>query len=616
MSLPRCARRTGRASAGRGAALSTSTGRGSIVGLEADFLGTWLSPGRVRARSTRARAGRRRWAVSARPVRIGPVGHGQQRRPARRRAPLGARPGGAGAARACGAHGPARGAARRRSSSRRRAPALLDAVARRPLASIAASRWSSAAVNDPAVQVGRQPRSTRCSATSARRSISTGPRCSGRGTTARCRRCRRHGAGRGARAAALGGQPGLRPPEAGRFCAALGQRRPVKVSFADRRDETGGARPTRSARTTTSSRRGATPSRSRALQPAPAGHRARSSTRAPPPESLLRWAGRPADSHAPARGLAAGGLPPAGRCASFDDFWDRCAGARRRRAARWPRRRRARARPGDWRRGGRRHRRRACAARALAAARRLRDPPLRERRGCATAATPTTPGCQELPDPVTRSPGETRRRSRPRCAERWACATGDVVSLAIERGELELPVLVQPGQRRAHDLGRARLRATGRGQGGRRRRRQRLPLAARHRRLARACRAPRRASTRRAGGRGSAPAQTHLSMEGRPIVQRDRAASMATSTRHGDEAARRCRTCGPSGRRVDTRGGWRSISTRAPAARRASSPARRRTTCPSSGEDEVRKQPRDALDAHRSLLRGPDGRRRAASTSR
>ena len=156
------------------------------------------------------------------------------------------------------------------------------------------------------------------------------------------------------------------------------------------------------------------------------------------------------------------------------------------------------------------------------------------------------PWLQELPDPITKHClGQRRGRRRRPPRRRSGSPTATSISLQTETGEVALPVLVQPGQHAAHDLGGASATA------GRRPARPATASARtstrwRGRRRA----APRRRSARvavaKTGRRAPlARAQTHFSMEGRPIVQRDdaRRSSAAPEPRR---AARRSPTCGGS----------------------------------------------------------------------
>ena len=334
----------------------------------------------------------------------------------------------------------------------------------------------------------------------------SGPRCSGRADDgampALIDDMQRGG---GARAGAVGGEPGLRPPGRRAFRAALGKVA-LSVSFADRRDETAA----HVARGLPGPPLPGVVGRRRAgggsLQPAPAADRAaaRHARRGREPAARGRAARRSAHhvrevwrrDVCPAR--AGGG--------GFDDFWDRAlergvvelplAGGAA--PARVPFR-------GDVGRGGAR---RAGGARP-GAARRLRDRTCTRRSRARDGRHANNPWLQELPDPITRLTWGNAAAIAPATAAALGVRNGDVVSLRDRTGKLELPVFVQPGQDAATisvALGYGRTRGR---QGGRRRRRQRVPLAARRggvRRLrapSRSRRPGRRRATRRRARRTS-----------------------------------------------------------------------------------------------------------------
>ena len=87
----------------------------------------------------------------------------------------------------------------------------------------------------------------------------------------------------------------------------------------------------------------------------------------------------------------------------------------------------------------------------------------------------------------------------------------------------------------------------------------------------------------------------------RPLVDARRLSAPTRTSRRTCAAIRR--RCSPPPVRRARSGGCRSTRRRAPAAARAWSRARPRTTCRSSARSSVAQGPRDALDPHRSLLR-------------
>ncbi|HXU03575.1 MAG TPA: molybdopterin dinucleotide binding domain-containing protein, partial [Polyangia bacterium] len=127
------------------------------------------------------------------------------------------------------------------------------------------------------------------------------------------------------------------------------------------------------------------------------------------------------------------------------------------------------------------------------------------------------PWLQELPDPITRLTWGNVACIAPATAAALGVATGDVVSLTTETGKLELPAFVQAGQQRrtiSVAVGHGRWAAGKAGDG----------IGANVFPLARVENGMRRYSARvaiaKAGRRARlAPAQTHFSMEGRDIVQ-------------------------------------------------------------------------------------------------
>ena len=383
---------------------TASTGRASSSGSRP----TSSAPGcrRSSSRGIRARAPRRRRraAVVPRPVRIGRVGHRQQRRPARRRAPVGAR---AWSRRRC-----SRAVARRSAHAALPAPVPSGAGAALPAADTRRAwptrsgrhRGASLVVSgsdDPAVQMvvtalnallGNVGRTVDLDRPSLQRQGDDGGAAGAD---------RRHEARRGARAAALGREPGLRPPGGARVPRRAGQGRAVGlVRRPARRDR--GARPRALPGPPLPRGLGRRRAGRGALQPAPAAHRA-----------ALRHARRRGE---PAR---AGSGRPGRRRAYLRDFWRRevFPGSEQTRASttsgtaalergvvelpRLRRRRAARARRFAATGGGR-ARRAGDATRALAPRATATSSTSTRRVGAARRPrTPTTPGCRSCP---TRSP--------------------------------------------------------------------------------------------------------------------------------------------------------------------------------------------------------------------
>jgi Fe-S-cluster-containing dehydrogenase component len=239
-----------------------------------------------------------------------------------------------------------------------------------------------------------------------------------------------------------GVNPAYDYPDAARFTAALEQV-PLSVSFADRLDETavlthavcpdhhfleawGDAEPVASFYSL--------------AQPAMAPL---FETRAAQ-ESLLTWLGRPTDFYAYLRGFWRDSLyPTQSRYATFDEFWDHSlqsgvfalppAAASTRRFA------------GDWRQAAATVLRTQAEASATAAADRY-EVQLYESVGLRDGAHANNPWLQELPDPVTKVTWGNYAAIAPTVAARLGIASGDVVALEHETTRLEVPAYVQPGQ--------------------------------------------------------------------------------------------------------------------------------------------------------------------------
>jgi molybdopterin-containing oxidoreductase family iron-sulfur binding subunit len=127
------------------------------------------------------------------------------------------------------------------------------------------------------------------------------------------------------------------------------------------------------------------------------------------------------------------------------------------------------------------------------------------------------PWLQELPDPITAATWGNAASVAPGLASRMGLKDGDVVSLATERGAIELPVLIQPGQ---HDRTISVALGYGRREGGRIAKDVGVnaypltPISGGHRRYSAAILAIRKTGRYEPVAR----AQTHFSMEGRPIA--------------------------------------------------------------------------------------------------
>jgi Fe-S-cluster-containing dehydrogenase component len=330
-----------------------------------------------------------------------------------------------------------------------------------------------------------------------------------------------------------GVNPAYDYPEAGRFVRALA-RVPLKVSFADRLDETamhadvvcpdhhfleawGDAEPVQSCFAL------AQP----AIAPLFDTRQAQ--------ESLLRWMGEAPDYHAWLREHWRREIfPRQDRWASFDEFWDH---ALQDGAFALPEEAGEKSAPvdaGDF----------AAAAAALAAdhARALAvrrqggyEVRLYEKVALRDGRHANNPWLQELPDPITRATWGNYVSVSPHLAAGLGLEEGDVVRLGepgAGRPAIELPVQVQPGLPRqaiavALGYGRSRAGKAGDGVGA-----NAFPLVALHDGFARgAAYGPRIAKT----GRREALALTqhHASMEGRPIVRETTLAELAKNPAAG-----------------------------------------------------------------------------------
>ncbi|HMF43174.1 MAG TPA: 4Fe-4S dicluster domain-containing protein [Polyangia bacterium] len=306
-----------------------------------------------------------------------------------------------------------------------------------------------------------------------------------------------------------GANPVYDHPDGVAFTAAL-KKVPLTISLADRRDETGAhvralcpdhhfleswgdAEPVR----------GQFSLRQPLIAPL---HDTRSGV-----ESLLVWAGRPTDHRTRLRDFWQRELHPRALGAGpFEGFWERSL---ERGVVEMPQPAVAvHAFAGDWQgavrdivtRGGRP----PTEAYELA---------LQETVGARDGRHANNPWLQELPDPITRLTWGNVACIAPATAAAQGITTGDVVTLTTEVGKLELPAFVQPGQERrtisvAIGYGRWAAGKAGDGVGG-----NVFPLVRVENGLRRAS-AP--VTLSKTGRRARlAPAQTHFSMEGRDIVQ-------------------------------------------------------------------------------------------------
>ena len=204
-------------------------------------------------------------------------------------------------------------------------------------------------------------------------------------------------------------------------------------------------------------------------------------------------------------------------------------------------------------------------------------------RACGTDASPTTRGSSSFPIPITKLTWENALLVSPATAAKLGISTEDVVELKLRGRSVVAPVFVAPGQ--ADDTVSLSL---GFGRGGAE------ALASDLGVNAYVLRSDASAALRRWSGDrttcGQAPPRHHASSTGR---WRDATSSDARrSTNTGRTQVRKAppRADGvalqAAARRRGSSGGCRSISTPAPAAARASSPARPRTTSPIVGPEQ------------------------------
>jgi molybdopterin-containing oxidoreductase family iron-sulfur binding subunit len=145
------------------------------------------------------------------------------------------------------------------------------------------------------------------------------------------------------------------------------------------------------------------------------------------------------------------------------------------------------------------------------------------------------PWLQELPDPVSKLTWGNAAAVAPKLARKLGLRDGDVVALKTERGEIEVPILVQPGQEGrtiSVALGYGRTRAGKCGQGIGANAFALAPVVRGHRRYDAS------GATLRATGQRDplATTQTHFSMEGRPIVLETTAEELRKGEHEAPEA--------------------------------------------------------------------------------
>ena len=249
-------------------------------------------------------------------------------------------------------------------------------------------------------------------------------------------------------------------------------------------------------------------------------------------ESLLKWLGRSPDFYEYLRGFWREALyPKQNRYAAFDDFWDHSLhdGV----FVPPPRTTSVKKLIGDWRDAAASVLREHAQAAAEGSPDRY-EVHLYETVGLRDGAHANNPWLQELPDPVTKVTWGNYAAVAPAVASRLGITSGDVVALEKDAIRIELPVHVQPGQSPrtisvAVGYGRTRGGRVGQGVGA-----NVYPLASS---LAGTRRYARTGVKMTRTGRLDplASTQTHHSMEGRAIVQQTSLATFLEWPSSGDE---------------------------------------------------------------------------------
>ncbi|HEY2859697.1 MAG TPA: 4Fe-4S dicluster domain-containing protein [Terracidiphilus sp.] len=233
-------------------------------------------------------------------------------------------------------------------------------------------------------------------------------------------------------------------------------------------------------------------------------------------ESLLKWLGNGSDSYTYLRAYWRENIFPRQKeIADFDTFWDRSLGAG---VVAFPSE--SASQPaqfhGPW----------VAAARAIGDARQQALSARRDDRyevrlyesvAMRDGRNANNPWLQELPDPITKVTWGNFAAVAPQLAKKLSLTDGDVISIKTDSGQVQLPVVVQPGQESrtiavALGYGRKQVGKAGQDVGA-----NAYPLAAASDGLRRYSAA--NVVVKKTGRREDlASTQTHFSMEGRPIA--------------------------------------------------------------------------------------------------
>lgn len=249
-------------------------------------------------------------------------------------------------------------------------------------------------------------------------------------------------------------------------------------------------------------------------------------------ESLLQWAGAPSDYYTYLREFWRREMfPRQTKTASFDTFWD---DSLQRGTTELPQKERAsvEAFHGDWK----------GAAQSIADAHRRTlasrsddhyDIHLYESVAMRDGQHANNPWLQELPDPVSKVTWGNFAAIAPSLASKLGLREGDVVRLKSDTAQLEVPVFIQPGQEQrtisvALGYGRKQVGKVGRGVGV-----NAFPMAATGQEMRRYVT---NVALEKTGRREDlAATQTHFSLDGRPIIKE----VAANGSSHGEEAEAR-----------------------------------------------------------------------------